>query len=270
MDRTWRAIIIALIIWQTGCIARRTQGKDEFESPGDFALGDKEKRETALVDDVQFDEETEAQIDRALIQSSLPLPIKVGKAGSRFDTIPHEALAPSPGTYPIKYGKSCQFSLVTDTVQVDRYLSLANGDLIKMKEGLTAQQTVSVDRGTPFHFRLSTKIKIAPFAPKLAGMCRSEFYGKKTALGNFNLAATTVAFKPSPGSPPAHSVALADDKHAETLFVKWDVKASAPSLVDKYDSPVFLESPFFKMETSRDGFYYLVVRPTISQAKAAH
>ena len=269
MRYTQRGIII-LFGFLTACAARHAQVSNEFDSPGDFGLGDKEQTGAALVDETQFDEGGEANMEQSLIKSSLPLPIKVGRAGSRFVAIPQEAMAPTSASYKITRGKLCQLNLVTDTVQVDRYLYVANGDLIKMKEGLVARQTVAVDRGAPFHFRVSAKVKIAPFSSTAAGACRNELFGRKTALGHFHMAATTVALAPSPGSPPAKPIVLAGNANAEPLFVKWDVKAAAPLLVDAYDAPVYLESPFYRVDAMRDGFYYLVVHPALGQARSAH
>lgn len=259
MKLFWFLIYLVLFSSAFGCrTSSKSRKKRNIE---DFGLDDRSKKQ-ALIDE-GIDAHKEKYLRKKLIKSSLPLAIRVGRGSNSYFRTPTLAYPSKPSIFSVRIGK-CALYLSTDTLQVDRYISLAGGEIIKMKESLVANDLLRFDAGMDFFFRVNTYIQLA--IPKSHyKRCRKYFLGKKFYVGNFTINKTWTGFLAARGSPSVNIYKRINKKgRGKKLYIKWDIKSYYPMIVDDLDLPANLESDFYRASFRRRGFYYLMVKPNLS------
>jgi hypothetical protein len=230
------------------------------ESIDDFGFTGGEGK-PPVVDEADLQQQQDESINSQLAPSSLPLPIKVGKGQDMFDKVPGGAAKVRPAVFPIRI-KKCVMELTTETIQIDRYLGLVDGNKIKLKEGLNANLAVNLEKGMELYFKINARV-MASIPQKSYKKCSQELIGKKVFLGQYHVKQTMVQLLAAPGSPAVHVRHMGGDNGSERLYLKWDIKSKQPMLIDQFDLPVYLESDFYHMVSDKDGYYYLKVIPRL-------
>ncbi|MBC7658846.1 MAG: hypothetical protein H7249_03985 [Chitinophagaceae bacterium] len=253
MQRLVLIIIIALTLWS--CASRKPKGG--FDEIADFGLT-AEPSGTRVDDKAYFDDLKRSE-GSVSFESSLPLPLMVGKTGDPFDAIPPGAKQSLDSRLIVQMGP-CHFTLLTGAMQVDRYL-LA-GQWIKLTEGLPAKTPVKLEPNMDLNLKVISKLSVE-ISDSQISTCRKMFEGKKVLLGRFHLNKSKIGLIPGPRSPKVQFGSRSVEPHGKIIFIHWQPGSNAPLLIDDFDFPATAESGIFRAQMSNKGYYYLAFQSVL-------
>lgn len=251
-----RLLLIALIssmLW--ACSTRKPKGG--FEDIADFGLSNEPTG--VKVDDRAYFDDLKRSESSVSFESSLPLPLRVGKTGDSFDAIPPMARQSAESRLSVQLG-DCRFTLLTGPIQVDRYL-LA-GQWIKLTEGLPSKVPVKLEPNMDLNLKVVSKMAIEIPQSQVA-LCRKMFEGKKVLLGRFHLNKSKISLIPAPRAPKILFGSRSVEPHGKMVYLHWQGGASLPGLIDDFDFPATTESGIFRAQMSNRGYYYLAFQPIL-------
>ncbi len=251
-----RLLLIALIVsmlWT--CQSRRPKGG--FEDIADFGLSTEPAG--VKVDDKAYFDDLKRSESSVSWDSSLPLPFRVGKTGDPFDTIPTQANQGVEARLNFQMGE-CRFVLMTDAIQVDRYL-LA-GEWIRLTEGLPAKVPVKLEPNMDLNLKVVSKLVIE--VPESQNqICRKMFEGKKVFLGRFHLNKSRIGLLGGPSSPKVQFASRSLEPRGKMVYLHWQNGANVPALIDDFDFPATSESGIFRAQMASRGYYYLAFQSVL-------
>ncbi len=252
-----RKLVIALgILLLTSCATRKV--KSGFGEITDFGLSD--DGAGVKVDDKAYFDDLKRSESSVAFESSLPLPLRVGKTVDPFDLIPPLAKQGVDSRLNISIGP-CSFTLLSGPVQVDRYL-LA-GQWIKLTEGLPANTPVKLEPNQDLNIKALTKVGIE-ISESMTPYCRKMFEGKsKVPLGRFHLNRSRLGLVPGPGSPVINFGSRSLDPQGKMIYIHWQSGSNLPSLIDDFDFPATAESGIFRAQMAAKGYYYLAFQAVL-------
>jgi hypothetical protein len=253
-------LLIATILFALASCATRKQ-KSGFEEIADFGLSEDDSG--MKVDDRAYFDDLKRSEASVAFESSLPLPLRVGKSVDPFDDPPPLAKPSVESRLSVHMG-SCMFTLLSGPVQVDRYL-LA-GQWIKLTEGLPSKTPVKLEPNQDLNIKAVSKLGIS-LSESMVPLCRKMFEGRKIFLGRFHLNKSRIGFVTGPGSPDVTFGARSLDPRGKMVFLHWQSGASLPSLIDDFDFPATAESGIFRAQMANKGFYYLAFQTILRMDK---
>ena len=192
--------------------------------------------------------------------SSLPLPIKVGRGGPDFSSTPKLASQVAISKVELIKGK-CRFSVQSGPILVDRFLW--TNRWVKYQMALKSRQEVRLEPNMYGNFRASMDLFIhIPSQNK--SLCKKEFEGKRTLLGYFHFNKSKFGLIKSPKSPKARFKMRGGDRIARPAYLNWPRGRKWPQLQDQYELPSSLSSPIHRAKFGNYGRYFISIFPVLS------
>ncbi len=252
-----RKLVFAIALFLLASCATR-KVKSGFDEITDFGLSD--DGAGVKVDDKAYFDDLKRSESTVAFESSLPLPLRVGKTVDPFDVIPPLAKQGIDSRLNISIGP-CSFTLLSGPVQVDRYL-LA-GQWIKLTEGLPAKTPVKLEPNQDLNIKALTKVGIE-VSESMTPYCRKMFEGKsKAPIGRFHLNRSRLGLVPGPGSPTINFGSRSLDPQGKMIYIHWQSGSNVPSLIDDFDFPATAESGIFRAQMAAKGYYYLAFQAVL-------
>lgn len=228
----------------------------------DFGLSD-ESNEPDAVDEEEYYQDLQKADAAVVARTSLPVPIRVGKAGDGFPRLPNEAERPQGSFVNLQDGP-CQMRLVTGLIEVDRFLWA--GKWIKLNDSLPPRVPVKLDVGQDLYLRMTTAIKIDISDANLPA-CARKFKGRNVFMGRYNLNGSGLGLLSDPKSPVVRFTGRTKPDPGKRVFMYWGKTDPRPRIIDEFDFPLILESAIFHSKMVAQGYYYLTVRPFLQKTR---
>jgi hypothetical protein len=244
---------IAFSLWS--CATRKPKGG--FEDIADFGLSDEPTG--SKVDDKAYFDDLKRSESSVSFESSLPLPLRVGKTVDPFDAIPAMAKQGVESRLSVQMGE-CRFVLMTGAIQVDRYL-LA-GSWIKLTEGLPAKVPVKLESNMDLNVKVVSKLAIEVPESQMP-ICRKMLEGKKIFLGRFHLNKSRIGLIAAPAAPKILFASRSVEPKGKMVYLHWQNGSNTPSLIDDFDFPATSESGIFRAQMAAKGYYYLAFQSVL-------
>ncbi len=199
------------------------------------------------------------------VRSSLPLPIRVGKASDRFGDVPRDA-QPPPVSFVVLQTGACQMRLSTAVVELDRFMYA--GKWIKLNDSLPPNVALKLDPGQDLFLRATAALKL-DIDERNLGACASKYKGRSTAIGQYNIDNTILNLLADARSPRVAFTGRTKNEGGKKLVLRWGRQERLPMIIDEYDMPPVLETAIFYSRFNKPGFYYVTVRPLLQKTKGS-
>lgn len=253
MVRLLLIALISLLFW--ACASRKPKGG--FDEIADFGLSNEPTG--VKVDDKAYFDDLKRSESSVSFESSLPLPLRVGKTADLFDVIPAMARQGVDSRISVQLG-DCHFNLITGPIQVDRYL-LA-GQWIKLTEGLPPKVPVKLEPNMELNLKVVSKLGVEVPQSQVP-LCRKMFEGKKVFLGRFHLNKSRIGLVAAPNAPKILFASRSMEPKGRMVYLHWQAGSNLPSLIDDFDFPATSESGIFRAQMSNRGYYYLAFQSVL-------
>lgn len=254
------ALLFLCLVTLSACRSATRVAEVEFDE--DYGLSSENKEDNSD-EDLYFDQLKQA--DESIQQrSSLPLPVRVGKAPDRFSSVPKEAQPPASAYLVLQTG-NCQMRVFTTVVELDRFMYA--GKWIKLNDSLPPNVPLKLDLGQDFFLRATASIRLEIDERSLE-QCANKYRGRNTLMGQFNIDATSLGLIADPRSPQVNFSGRTKNLGGKKVFLRWGKLDRAPMLLDEYDQPPVLETGIFHLNFQKPGYYYVSVRPNLQRTKS--
>lgn len=227
----------------------------------DYGLSGADQEEA--VDDEEYYKDLQKAELALVARTSLPVPIRVGKAGDGFSRLPPEAERPPMSFVNLQDGP-CQMRLVTGMIEIARFMWA--GKWIKLNDSLAPKVPVKLDVGQDLYLSLTANLGIEISEAHLPA-CARKFKGRNVFMGLYNINKSGLGLIGDPKSPPVRFTGRTKPEGGKRVFLYWGKSDPRPRIIDEFDFPLMLESAIFHSKLVAPGYYYLTVRPFLQKSK---
>lgn len=247
--------VLAAAIFLAAC-SSTSQKRPEIGEVEDFSISSEASNDEDS--ERNYLRELKGSIAAIEFKGSFPLPISVGKSASPFETLPKPALAPKPAKIEIMLGP-CRLIIAANDFQVDRYLY--TGDWVRFGREHRAGHIMPVEPSSDLNLRVRSQLSVE--VPESEHkICRMALEGRVFILGGFHIDESASKIYVNKSLSVDMNVFLAD-RRIQATYLRWLKGDDKPSLNNDLGFPATVESPMYRVQFGKAGFYYLGFNPQL-------